>query len=102
MKNTDTLNTLCDRTFTKCALESLDFECTLMFILQDKLEFPQEKISLVLRNSFNVEEPLSWREVHLDSISVVVLNERDKDTLSFIDLPTGAVVLCLSREELRA
>ena len=100
MSNEKKLNMLAMRALEELQLKMEDFSCTLMMILQEKLQSPEEPIRPVLKRSFEAEEPLSWDGQSIPEIGVIVLNDKCNKQLHFIDKISGDKLLVLSRKEL--
>ena len=101
MENREKLNRLAMRALEEVQLKMEDFNCTLMMILQEKLQSPEEPIRPVLKKSFEAEEPLSWDGQSIPELKIVVLNDKCNKQLHFVDTETGDKLLVLKREELK-
>ena len=101
MENREKLNMLAMRALEEVELKVEDFSCTLMMMLQEKLESPEAEIRNVLKRAFEAEEPLAWDGQSIPEIGVIVLNDKCNKLLHFIDKSSGDKLLVLKREELR-
>ena len=99
MNNNNKLNMLAMRALEELQLQMEDFSCTLMMILQEKLQSPEEPIRPVLKRSFEAEEPLAWDGLSIP-LKLLVLNDKCNKQLHFIDKISGDKLLVLSRKEL--
>ena len=100
MDKKEKLNMLAMRALEELQLKMEDFSCTLMMILQEKLESPEEPIRPVLKRAFEAEEPLAWDGQSIPELKVLVLNDKCNKLLHFVDKLTGDKLLVLKREEL--
>ena len=101
MSNEKKLNMLAMRALEELELKMEDFSCTLMMILQEKLQSPEEPIRPVLKSAFEAEEPLAWDGQSIPELKLLVLNDKCNCLLHFIDKSTGDKLLVLKKEELK-
>lgn len=93
------LERLALRALEEVQLDMELFSCTLLAILQDKLEAPEKPLRPVLLRTFETEEPLAWSEWKLPELSVVV--KKEKGQLLFLDTESGDKLLVLPIKELK-
>lgn len=95
------LNMLAMRALEEVELNLEDFSSTLVMVLQEKLESPEEPIRNALKRAFEAEEPLAWDGQSIPELKVLVLNDKCNKQLHFIDKVSGDKLLVLKREELK-
>ena len=101
MSNNEKLNMLAMRALEEVELKLEDFSSTLVMVLQEKLQSPEEPIRPVLKRSFEAEEPLAWDGLTITELKLLVLNDKCNKQLHFIDKISGDKLLVLSRKELK-
>ena len=101
MNDKEKLNMLAMRALEEVQLGLDDFSCTLMMILQEKLESPEADVRNALKMSFEAEEPLAWDGLTIPELGVIVLNDRCNKQLHFVDRESGDKLLVLKKEELK-
>lgn len=99
--NKEKLSVLAMRALEELELRLEDFSSTLMMILQEKLEAPEEPIRPALKRAFESEEPLAWDGHAIPELKVIILNDKCNSLLHFIDKSTGDKLLVLKKEELK-
>ena len=101
MNEKEKLGVLAMRALEEIELRLDDFSSTLMMILQEKLQFPEEPVRPILKRSFEAEEPIAWDGQSIPELKVVILNDKCNKLLHFVDTKTGDKLLVLKREELK-